>query len=82
MSKPTLTVVGGKAAEPDAETVEMIARATERMASAAKDPDGLFWIVTVVAGEVSVAFHGGRLESAVLAEAVAGDMKLDAVGLG
>lgn len=81
MTKPTLTVVGGKAPEPDTELVEMIARATERMAAAGKDPDGAFWIVTAVDGEISVAYHGGRLETAVLAETVAGDMKRDSLGL-
>jgi hypothetical protein len=59
----------------------MIARATERMQEAAKDPDGVFWILTAIGGDVAVAFHGGRLESAVLAEMVAADMKRDSVGL-
>ena len=81
MTKPTLTVVGGKAADPDAESLEMIARATERMRAAVADPDGAFWVVTAAGGDVSVAFHGGRLETAVLAEAIAGSMKLDCVGL-
>jgi hypothetical protein len=79
--KPTLTVVGGKAAEPDAELVELIARNAERQAEAAKDPDGLIWQLTVVNGEVSVSFHGGKLETAALAEVVAGDMKCAALGL-
>jgi hypothetical protein len=30
---------------------------------------------------VAVAFYGGRLESAVLAETIAGEMKREAVGL-
>lgn len=81
MTKPTLTVVGGAAPEPDAEAAEMIARAVERMHAAVKDPDGLFWVLTSIDGEVAVAFHGGRLESAVVAEAVAGDMKRETVGL-
>ncbi len=81
MPRPTLTVVGGGPLEPDAEVVETIARAAERMAAAVKDPDGLFWIVTAVDGEVACAFFGGRLESSVLAEAVASDMKREAVGL-
>ena len=81
MTRPTLTVVGKEAPEPDAEVVETIARATERMAAAVKDPDGLFWIVTAVDGDVVCAFFGGQLESAVLAESVASDMKREAVGL-
>jgi len=81
MTKPTLTVVGRGEIEPDTETTEMVARATERMLAAAKDPEGLFWVITVVDGDVSVAFHGGRLESSVVAEMVATDMKRDAVGL-
>ena len=77
----TLRLVKDGEAEPDAEVVESIARATERMAAAVKDPDGAFWVVTAVGGDIAVAYYGGRLESAVLAEAVAGDMKREAVGL-
>jgi hypothetical protein len=77
----TLRLVKDGEAEPDAEVVESIARATERMAAAVKDPDGAFWVMTAVGGDVAVAYYGGRLESAVLAEAVAGDMKREAVGL-
>ena len=81
MSKPTLTVVGGKAPEPDAELADMIARAAARMAEAAQDPDGAFWVVTAIGGDVAVAFHGGKLETAALAEKVAGDMTRAALGL-
>jgi len=78
MTRPTLTVVG----KPDtsAEDAEMIARATERMAAAVK-ADGCYWLVTANGEDVSVSFFGGKLESAVLAEAIAGDMKREAVGL-
>ena len=81
MARPTLTVVGGGAPEPDGEGLEAAARVHERMASALKDPDGLWWAVTVVDGEIAVAYFGGKLESAVLAEAIAADMKREAVGL-
>lgn len=80
MTRPTLTVVGGKGPEPTEEDAEMIARAAERMAQAVK-ADGCYWVVTAVDAEVAVSFFGGRLESAVLAEMVAGDMKREAVGL-
>jgi hypothetical protein len=58
----------------------MIARATERMAEAVKS-DGSYWLVTAVGDEVSVSYYGGRLETSVLAEAMAGAMKREAVGL-
>lgn len=80
MTRPTLTVVDGKARDTTGEDAEMIARATERMAAAVK-ADGCYWVVTAVDDDVSVAFYGGRLESAVLAETIAGEMKREAVGL-
>lgn len=81
MTRPTLTVVGKGEPGPDVEAAEAIARGTERMAAAVKDPDGVYWLLTVVDGEVSVGYYGGKLESACLVEAVASDMKRAAVGL-
>lgn len=63
------------------EAVEAIARATERMAAAVKDQDGVYWLLTVVDGAVSVAYYGGKLESSCLVEVVAADMRRAAVGL-
>jgi hypothetical protein len=80
MTRPTLTVVDGKARDTTDEDAEMIARATERMAAAVK-ADGCYWVVTAAGDDVAVAFYGGRLESAVLAETIAGEMKREAVGL-
>ena len=61
MTRPTLTVVGGKGPETHEEDAEMIARAA--------------------GDDVSVSFFGGKLESSVLAEELAGEMKREAVGL-
>ncbi len=80
MTRPTLTVVGGKGPETHEEDAEMIARAAERMARAVK-ADGAYWLVTAVGEDVAVSFYGGKLESAVLAETIAADMKREAVGL-
>jgi hypothetical protein len=60
--------------------VERIARITERLAEVVK-ADGTYWIVTAVGDDVTVAYFGGHLESTVLAEAIAADMKREAVGL-
>ncbi len=79
--RPKLSVVGKAEPEPDAELAEMIARAAERMAAAAKATDGIFWLVTVVDDEVGVVFSGGKLEAAVVAEMVAAEFKAEAVGL-
>lgn len=81
MPRPTLTVVGGEAREPDAEMAALIAKAAERMAEAAKSDDNQFFAVVAIDGDVSVFYSGGLLEAAVLAEEVAGDMKREAVGL-
>ena len=80
MTRPTLTVVDGKARDTDAEDAAMVARAAERMAQAVKS-DGCYWLVTAIGEDVAVSFFGGKLESAVLAEAIAGDMKRESVGL-
>lgn len=73
MTRPPLTLVG-KDGLPDTTTedAEMIARAAGRMAD---------WLVTAIGEDVSVSFFGGKLESAVLAETLAGEMKREAVGL-
>lgn len=82
MAKPTLTVVGGKTPEPDAETVEMIARAAESITTAVK-AGGVYWLVVSGAeGDLTISYFGGELESAALAEVIAGDMKRAALGLG
>jgi hypothetical protein len=75
----TLRLVKDGAPGPDTETVEMIARGTERMADAVK-AGGVFWLLTEVEGEISASFFGGKLEASVLAEAIAADMKREAVG--
>jgi hypothetical protein len=80
MTRPTLTVVGGER-EPDAEAVEIIAAAAERMAAATK-AGGVFWLVCDVDGSVSVSYYGGKLESSALAEEIARDAKCSALGLG
>ena len=79
MTRPTLTVVGK--GEPDAEAIEIIATSTERMAAAVQ-AGGVFWLVTDVAGEIGVAFYGGKLEASALAEEIARDSKCSALGLG
>lgn len=81
MPKPTLTVVGGKAPEPDAEMVERIARATESMAAAVKS-GGVYWLIAATDDEdLTISYFGGELESSALAEVIAGDMKRAALGL-
>jgi hypothetical protein len=81
MTRPPLTLVG-KDGLPDttAETAEMIARAAGRMAEAVQT-DGSYWLVTAIGEDVAVMFYGGKLESSVLAETMAGEMKREAVGL-
>lgn len=81
MTRPPLTLVG-KDGLPDTTTedAEMIARAAGRMAEAVQ-ADGAYWLVTAIGEDVSVSFFGGKLESAVLAETLAGEMKREAVGL-
>lgn len=81
MTRPTLTVVGKGEQEPDAEAIEIIATSTERMAAAVQ-AGGVFWLVTDIAGEIGVAFYGGKLESSALAEEIARDSKCSALGLG
>ena len=81
MTRPPLTLVGkGEAPDTTAEDAEMIARAAARMAEAVKS-DGSYWLVTAIGEDVAVAYFGGRLESSVLAEEIARDMKREAVGL-
>ena len=80
MTRPTLTVGGGKGPETHEEDAEMIARAAERMAQAVKADDS-YWLMTAAGDDVSVSFFGGKLESSVLAEELAGEMKREAVGL-
>lgn len=77
MTRPTLTVVGK---DSTAEDAEMVARAADRMREAVK-AGGRYWLVTATGEDVAVSYYGGRLESSVLAEAVAADMKRGAVGL-
>lgn len=85
MAKPTLTVVGGKTPEPDAaaeaEAAEMIAKATLSMTAAVK-AGGLYWLIAVTEeDDLTISYFGGELESAALAEVIAGDMKRAALGL-
>jgi hypothetical protein len=76
----TLRLVKDGEPETDAEDVERIARITERLVGVTK-ADGVYWVVTAAGDDVNVAFFGGKLESAVLAEALAEEMKREAVGL-
>ncbi len=76
----SLKLVKSGEPEADAETVEMIARAATRMAEAVKT-DGFFWVVTGDGEDVSVAFHGGKLESSTLALHMALQMQREAAGL-
>lgn len=76
----TLRLVTSGEPEPDTEDVERIARITERLAEVVKS-DGTYWIVSAVGEDITVAYFGGQLESTVLAEAIAADMKREAVGL-
>lgn len=64
----------------DAENAERIARITERLAAVVK-AGGTYWVLTASGDDVDIAYFGGRLESAVLAEVLAGEMKCEAVGL-
>lgn len=78
--RPTLTVVGSDKPDTAAADMEMVNRAKDRMLDAVK-ADGCYWLVTAIGEEVSVSYFGGKLESAVLAEAMAEAMKREAVGL-
>ena len=76
----TLRLVKDGEPETGAEDVERIARITERLVAVTKS-DGIYWVVSAIGEDVHAAFFGGKLESAVLAEAIAGEMKREAVGL-
>lgn len=81
MSKPpTLTVVGGKAPEPDAEAAEAVARATLMMAEAVKAGGG-FFLLTVTPDDGDATYYGDALELGATAEEVGRSMKRAALGL-
>jgi len=78
--KPTLTVVGGKAPEPDAEAVDLIAKATVQMTEAVKAGGGGF-LLTVTADDGGASYYGDALELGATAEEVGRAMKRAALGL-
>ena len=78
--KPTLTFVGGNAAEPDNAAAEMIANATLQMTEAVKAGGGWF-LLTVTPDDGDATYYGDALELAATGEEVCRGMKRAALGL-
>jgi hypothetical protein len=77
-NRPKLTVVGK--GEPDADYIEEAEKIAAALVNSARAGFG-YWVM--LDGGPPKAVHGGnRLEMCALAEEIARDMKLDALGFG